>query len=180
LETSGRRCRHVRRVSNACHKSKRPAPRTWIPIVQGSVKRVIFRVTCSKVRWKRLERGMPYTTPPGPRRDSMRGIISSSLIPASLFAGSFAWAAARDDDKDARQARRAEPRLKRKRPRRPYSRPILGQPRPPAARQEEEDQNQGKKPSPLYFESGDIWHSGCKFRNGRCEWSRTLQKIANG
>jgi hypothetical protein len=52
-------------------------------------------------------------------------------------------------------------------------------PQPPAARQEE-DQNQGKKPSPLYFESGDIWHSGCKSRNGRCEWSRTLQKIANG
>jgi Ni/Co efflux regulator RcnB len=47
-----------------------------------------------------LERGMPYTTLPVRWRGAMRRIILC-LIAASLFAGSSAWAAAGDDDKDA-------------------------------------------------------------------------------
>src|SRR5258708_28538762 len=44
---------------------------------------------------------MPYTNPSRSVQGSMRGIISC-VIAVSLFAGSPAWAAAGDDDKDAR------------------------------------------------------------------------------
>jgi hypothetical protein len=55
---------------------------------------------------------MPYTNPPGPWGDSMRGTIFC-LIAVSLVASSSAWAAA-GDDKDARSHEKSSPSAEKK------------------------------------------------------------------
>src|SRR5258707_5734898 len=88
-------------MSRGCHRSDRR--RAWVGILsaQASAKRVIFNVSCCKTQDEAVGTSHALHEPSRSVEGSMRGIISC-VIAVSLFAGSSAWAAAGDDDKDAR------------------------------------------------------------------------------